>query len=59
MNKRGTYTMYKCPICGEETPVDRDADKEAFNDWMDEYGWYRTGKARWICPDCYEYEGAR
>lgn len=53
------YIKYKCPHCGEEVPVERGGDAEAFKDWMSEYGWYRTGKERWVCPDCYECEGLR
>ena len=48
-----------CPHCGEETEVETGGDSETLDDWMEEYGWYKAGKGRYICPDCYETEGLR
>lgn len=59
MSKTGNnYSKYKCPCCGEAVIIEKVFGEETLRDWMDEYGWYRIRKDRYVCPDCY-YEGFR
>lgn len=52
------YRNVACPHCEETVEIESGGDAETMNDWMEEAGWYKTAKRRYVCPDCYE-EGKR
>jgi transposase-like protein len=56
MSKDRTVTI-TCPICGEQTTAETGDDLAALNDWMEEYGWYKIGKKKYICSDCHDGGG--
>lgn len=53
MSKERTVTI-TCPLCGEQITAETEGNPDALNDWMDEYGWRKIGKKKFICPDCGE-----